>query len=701
VWSDHITDTGVAKDVSEHGNTDGAYMLQLAAARFQKLLTIPTAYPADGSKVNRRVIVLVAALATMVAYFVPFLLLGNNAYITIHDNLDGEFVDKYLLVATGKALIFDGSSPIENIMNGLPRAALPSGLDVAVLLFYIFPPVWAYIVNFILVHVIAFCGMFLLLRKHFLTDEDDYLLAGAISICFFLVPYYTTHGLTVAGQPLLAYAFLNIRNGQRNWKDYLIILLFPLWSDIALIAPFAVTTLLLILAIDWVRSHSLNKHFLISIVLFASAYIALQYQLINSVLGSNTWVSHRTTWNRWTDFDVSSNMKRTLEMLFTTQYHTGSFSTLPVIVAAGGALVLLIARKRRAGLLDVMAIGVALICLEYGFYDWIVLWFGWLVPGLQTFNASRYYFLLPLLWMLVFALSLKELKRRKWGLPIGWCLVVIQAFAVLKFNTEYKDSARLLVGKHVYVYEPSFSRFFAHDLFTEIDRFIGKHVHVYEPSFSRFFAHDLFTEIDRFIGRPKDTYRVVTIGMHPSVAEFNGFYTLDSYQRNYPLSYKRQFRQIIWKELDRDTILREYFDGWGNRCYVFSSELGLNFLCYGKEHHILHNLQLDTAQLRAMGCEYVISAAEIENSAQRGLRLERQFFSPESFWHIYLYYVLPTMPAHVAPANQTQNAAASKQIEEANAFPGAIERSRKGVHSIQVSGVGSVFPQQICKMYTF
>jgi Protein of unknown function (DUF6044) len=596
-----------------------ASMPQFAVGQFQDPAS--TASLTDRVKANRRLILMVAMAATMAAYFVPFLLLGNNSYITINDNLDGTLVTNYLLVTTGKALTANGSSPIEQIMNGLPRAALPSGLNVSVLLLYIFPPAWAYIVNFILVHVIAFCGMFLLLRRHVLTEDKDYLLAGAISICFFLVPYYTTYGLSVAGQPLLTYAFLNIRRGQRNWKDYLIILIFPLWSDIALTAPFAVTILVLILSIDWVRSGSLNKHFLFSIFLFTSGYIVLQYQLINSILGSNTWVSHRTTWNRWTDFDVPSNMKKALEMLFTSQYHAGSFYALPILVAIGGALALLIAGKRRAGLLDVLTIGIALICLEYGFYDWLVRWFAWLVPGLQTFNASRYYFLLPLLWMLVFAISLKELKRGRWGGPIVWCLILIQTFAILKFNTEYKDNVRLLIGKHVN-----------------------------EPTFSQFFAKDLFSEIDRFIGRPKSSYRVVTIGMYPSVAQFNGFYTLDGYLSNYPLSYKRQFRRIIWEELNRDAELRDYFDGWGNRCYIFTRELGLNFMCSGQYHYTLHDLKLDTGQLRAMGCEYVISAASIENSEEHGLRSERQFSSPGSFWQVYLYSILPPMPPQVTRA---------------------------------------------------
>jgi hypothetical protein len=598
-------------------------MKEAALGQFKKFAS---ASQQDGRAFKRRVIVVVVALATMAIYFAPFVLLGSKSYFTVHDNLDDEFVVNYLLVKTGKALVFDGATPFDNIMNGLPRASLPSGLNVSVLLFYIFNPAWAYIVNFIFVHVIAFCGMFLLLRKHFLTKDDDYLLAGAISICFFLVPYYTIYGLSVAGQPLLAYAFLNIRSERGNWKDYLVILFFPLWSTLALIAPFAVTALGLILTTDWVRSRRLNKQFFISISLFASVYVALQYQLINSILGTHTWVSHRSTWNRWTDFNVFSNIKRALEILFITQYHTGSFSSWPVVIAIAGSLALLFARKRRAGLVDVLAIAIGIICLEYGFYDWLARWLGWLVRGSQAFNASRYYFLLPLLWMLVFALSLKELKRGKWGLALTWCLIAIQAAAILQFDIEYKNNVRILIGKHVY-----------------------------DPSFDRFFAQDVFSDIDRFIGRPKNSYRVVSIGMYPSVAEFNGFYTLDGYLNNYSLSYKLQFRQIIWKELNKDADLKEYFDGWGNRCYVFSSELGHNDMYSGDSHFTLHNLDLDVNQMRAMGGEYVISAVRIQNNAQIGLRLEREFFRPDSFWHVYLYYVLPETSNHVTQVNQGQN----------------------------------------------
>jgi TlyA family rRNA methyltransferase/putative hemolysin len=65
---------------------------------------------ADRRRMNRRWIIFAVVAATMLAYFLPFLLLGNNSFITIHDTLDGEFVNAYLLVATGKAFTFNGAS---------------------------------------------------------------------------------------------------------------------------------------------------------------------------------------------------------------------------------------------------------------------------------------------------------------------------------------------------------------------------------------------------------------------------------------------------------------------------------------------------------------------------------------------------------------------------------------------------------------
>ncbi|GAA3312748.1 hypothetical protein GCM10020331_001250 [Ectobacillus funiculus] len=98
-----------------------------------------------------------------------------------------------------------------------------------------------------------------------------------------------------------------------------------------------------------------------------------------------------------------------------------------------------------------------------------------------------------------------------------------------------------------------------------------------EPSFRQFYSEHLFQEIKNYIGKPQQSYRVASIGLHPAIAQYNGFYTVDTYTNFYPLSYKYQFRAIIAKELDKSPVLKDYYDHWGNRVYVFVAELGKHY----------------------------------------------------------------------------------------------------------------------------
>jgi len=95
----------------------------------------------------------------------------------------------------------------------------------------------------------------------------------------------------------------------------------------------------------------------------------------------------------------------------------------------------------------------------------------------------------------------------------------------------------------------------------------------YEPSVKEFFAEKQF-----HIGLPVENYRVVSIGIHPTIAQYNGFYTLDTYNNFYPLSYKHEFRKIIEKELAKNKSIRTYFDEWGGRFYIFTDELGKHYM---------------------------------------------------------------------------------------------------------------------------
>ncbi|HEY4245806.1 MAG TPA: DUF6044 family protein [Lacunisphaera sp.] len=563
----------------------------------------------SATKVPSARIFYVAVAVVLSGYFLPFLILGRNSYITIHDNLDGDFVLKSLLSQTGQTVTFDPAATIPNVLNGVPRSTIPSGLNFIFLPFALFQPHWAYVANHIIVHLIAFVGMLILLRRHFLTADNDQPTALLVALCFAIIPFYTAYGISVAGQPLLLYAFLNLHRAHR-WTDYALICFFPVYSSLALVGPFIISALGLFWLINFITTQKGQRPFLLGIVMLIITYGVVESPMIRAMFVEKSFVSHRMTWNRWNDLSFISDLRLSAEFFFHTQYHTGAFPTYLVLLATiVGSLV---SGWRQA--LDktkaVIVLSIVTICLFAGFYGWVVHILSPVLPTLKYFNASRYYFLLPPLWLLLFALSLKAMGGSKATRPLIWLFLVGQLALTLNSDAEYKNNIKLLV-----------------------------HRPVAEPTYSQFFSEPLFAQVDRYIGKPKASYKIVSIGMHPSVSQFNGFYTLDGYQSSYPETYKLAFRKIIAGELAKNADLRDYFDGWGNRCYIFVDELGKNFLYGRTQNKKVTNLQLDARQLAALGGSYIFSSVEIVNHAADGLTFEAHFADENSFWEIYLYRI--------------------------------------------------------------
>lgn len=136
---------------------------------------------------------------------------------------------------------------------------------------------------------------------------------------------------------------------------------------------------------------------------------------------------------------------------------------------------------------------------------------------------------------------------------------------------------------------------------------------------------------------PVEEYRVASIGLHPAIAQYNGFYTLDSYNNFYPLSYKYQFRKIIEKELEKNKTIRTYFDEWGGRCYIFTDELGKHYMFKKNTKKRLKNLELNIEVFKDMGGQFIFSSVPIDNASENRLNLEMVFESKSSVWKIYLY----------------------------------------------------------------
>jgi len=159
------------------------------------------------------------------------------------------------------------------------------------------------------------------------------------------------------------------------------------------------------------------------------------------------------------------------------------------------------------------------------------------------------------------------------------------------------------------------------------------------PTYKQYVDKALFDSIETYIGRDVKDYKVVSLGIYPAIISMNGFYTLDGFFQNYPLEYKHEFREIIATELDKSQHLKEYYDYWGNKCYIMSSEIIKEYKISKNAGKEINNLEIDTKKLKEMGGDYIFSALPINNYQELNLSLDGIFERDNSYWKIYLYKV--------------------------------------------------------------
>ena len=550
------------------------------------------------------------SVAILILYLSPLFILGQNSHILIHDNLDSNVVVFKILAESGQIFgSFDATIP--NIMNGLSRNCLGSEFNVILWLYYLLEPFTAYIVNITVMHFIAFIGMYLLLKSHFLRDEKHELIIVGAALAFALLPFWPSGGLSIAGQPLALYAFLNIRDNLSTKKDWLILLIIPFYSSFAMSFVFFLFALGMLWIYDTAKTKRINYPFFIAIALMTSIFVIVEYRLIYDMLLNSGYASHRVEFGGGVLSGVSTMaaIKKSVYNFIFGQYHAVSLQQYFVGLSVAAAVITIFVKKLREDSLIILLVITAAISLFYGFWSW-----EGLIPLkeqfilFRTFQFGRFHWLHPLLWYVLFALALKVIfDNRKYGKQIVIVFLILQVGFLFCYSNWGVQSGGIGIVRSEGL------------------------------SYEEFFSEDLFQDIANYIGEPQANYKVVSIGLFPCIAQYNGFYTLDSYQANYPLEYKHEFRRIIEKELDKNDKLRIYFDNWGCRCYIFVAELGQNYLITKDKEMKVKNLELNSDALKRMGGNYVISAIEITNSDDNDLKLLKTFENDRSPWKIWLY----------------------------------------------------------------
>lgn len=413
---------------------------------------------------------------------------------------------------------------IPQIMNrNLSRNAFGTEFSLIVWLYALFPTMIAYAISQTITRFVAFLGMYLLLKKHFLVKEGWEFINIGVALAFAFTPFWPSGMLSTLGMPLALWAFLNIRKGEKLCKNYLVLTLLPLYSSIVLGFFFFLSAMGIFWLTDVLRGKGWNWRFFLSIVYMTFVYLLVEYRLVYSMLFDDEPTSRDEYFHA--RLSVWHSIRLTFKNYIFGHNHVMTIHTFVILPIMFIAFYIILRKK----LWTQEKVFVFLFILNLLLSAWYAFWFykGWLplterFHVLDTFNFARYHFLRPLVIYLLFALSLRifwyQGKYWRKAIPL---LIAAQLFIGVLSNEEI--------------------------------------VFQKQPSVKQFFAQDQFSDIKAYIGLLQEDYRVVSIGIHPAIAQYNGFYTLDSYNNFYPLHYKYEFRKIIEKELSKNKKIQTYF----------------------------------------------------------------------------------------------------------------------------------------------
>jgi len=288
--------------------------------------------------------------------------------------------------------------------------------------------------------------------------------------------------------------------------------------------------------------------------------------------------------------------------------------TLPVIFLLSTAIYFL-SNSKEYKLLSLSMILIIIFATLASLFQYKGLrWFAEMFPIFKSFNITRlYFFIFPILWIVVFVTSLMILlKRVKYSHYFIFLIFLLQIDLSLNesFYQPHQNNKGYL----------TFEKYFDSKMFQEIKE-----------------------DIKNSDNRDFKNIKFINYGLEPAVPLFNGFYTVDGYSVNYPLSYKKAFRKVQAKELlDLDLkILAEnkrLFDKWGSKLYLLAINSEPKYYGVYSQNKIEPkevNLIANFNALCDLNTSYILSAYPLKNIDSKKIVFKGKYKG--SFWRIWLY----------------------------------------------------------------
>ena len=245
---------------------------------------------------------------------------------------------------------------------------------------------------------------------------------------------------------------------------------------------------------------------------------------------------------------------------------------------------------------------------------------------LKGFSFTRVDRILPLVFTLLFVLFVVELKNK--NLKRFLYFISILSILLIQLKAPLPQITKYLLQKNMHVdqFDKTKKSILENDYNMALKIILDKKSYTnnkidfndaVDKTFDNYFKFKDYAFIKNIVKKS----RVISVGLDPMVAVMNDIKVIDGYHTIYPLHYKIKFRKIIEKELEKNTILKNYYDNWGNRIYAFYSDK--------------NNIMLNFQAAKALGADYIISRFPIKNN-----ELKIVCYKCNNSNHLFLYKIL-------------------------------------------------------------
>ncbi len=564
----------------------------------------------------RKYYITILMFAAVVIYHLPIWVQGSGTWFRVVDFLNNYVVWQKL--ATQQPWALQGNDAIvEAYMSGMPMYTMASKHSLVWWLYYLLPDFGALVVHSIFIQVVAMVGMYYLIVDYMLPKQKK--IAVAVAIMYGFTPFMQHWSLGVAAIPALAWVFGNIMHGHKKWLSILVLLLYPLASNLQSVGVFVLAGWIVAAVYIW-RKYKVGLWNLIwPVALLSTTFVLLKLQLLMNVLFQKNFISNRIKFKHFAEGGAIDFFKRFFNYLFIQS--SGSLYFHQQIMAVMLVVTIIWNRKIKTKQIErlkwlclcivvisfyLASINTSLVCnMRNNYYL------------LRAFSIERVYVLLPLLWFVALAICMYVWLQAYPKLQLAvYGFAALQLAWVLAHNSSWQG----LAG----------SKMAARN----------------SRPYNSFYAADLFAEIKSKLPKPLSQFRVASFGLPAAVAQYNGLYTVDGILPSYPLSYKQQFAAINKYDLDKmeATEMHENygFTYWGSVCGLFSSQLPHQYwfkpaLDKYEPTYTIPKVFWNLDVLKQLNCAYIISTVLIANL--NGTGLEQMHMFENETYKIYLYKI--------------------------------------------------------------